>query len=63
MRPDRTVSVLMLGHEHHLTTVACLTKTPDEYLATRCERRRKLAYQAILAAGDDGWEAGGRVRV
>jgi DNA polymerase elongation subunit (family B) len=39
-----------------------LTKPPEEYLATR-EQRRELAYEAVLAAGRRTWNAGERVRV
>jgi hypothetical protein len=45
-----------------VTTVARLTKTPEEYLATRADRR-ELAYEALLASGRTTWAAGDRVRV
>jgi DNA polymerase elongation subunit (family B) len=39
-----------------------LTKSPEEYAATR-DARRELAYEAVLAAGRTRWHAGERVRV
>ncbi|HEX5656052.1 MAG TPA: 3'-5' exonuclease [Polyangiales bacterium] len=36
-----------------------LTKSPEEYLATRAERREH-AYEALLGAGVDDWSAGER---
>ncbi|MBL0214806.1 MAG: ribonuclease H-like domain-containing protein [Myxococcales bacterium] len=39
-----------------------LTKTPEEYLATR-EGRRELTYEAMLASGRTTWSAGERARV
>jgi DNA polymerase elongation subunit (family B) len=39
-----------------------LTKTPEEYFATR-EARRELAYEALIAAGRRMWAPGDRVRV
>jgi DNA polymerase elongation subunit (family B) len=39
-----------------------LTKSPEEYAATRDERR-ELAYEAVLAGGRTAWEVGERVRV
>ena len=39
-----------------------LTKSPDAYLAMR-ERRRELAYEAMLASGRTRWSVGDRVRV
>ena len=39
-----------------------LTKTPEEYAATR-DRRREPAYEALLAAGRPRWSPGDRVRV
>jgi DNA polymerase elongation subunit (family B) len=39
-----------------------LTKTPEQYLATR-EARRELTYEAVLAAGRTTWIAGEHVRV
>ena len=39
-----------------------LTKRPEEYLESR-ERRRELAYEAMLGAGRMTWRAGDRARV
>jgi DNA polymerase elongation subunit (family B) len=39
-----------------------LTRTPEEYLATRGERR-ELPYEAMLAGGKTQWTAGERARV
>jgi DNA polymerase elongation subunit (family B) len=39
-----------------------LTKSPDEYMASR-ESRRELAYEALLAARRTRWRVGERVRV
>jgi hypothetical protein len=39
-----------------------LTKTRDQYAATR-DTRRELAYEALLASGRKTWSAGERVRV
>jgi DNA polymerase elongation subunit (family B) len=39
-----------------------LTKTPDEYAATR-ESRKELSYEAMLASGRANWRVGERVRV
>jgi DNA polymerase elongation subunit (family B) len=39
-----------------------LTKTPEQYLATR-ESRRELTYEAMLASGRKTWNAGDKVRV
>jgi DNA polymerase I len=39
-----------------------LTKTPDEYLETR-EQRRELPYEALLASGRTEWASGERIRV
>ena len=39
-----------------------LTKSPEQYLGGR-ERRREIAYEALLAAGRKDWSAGDRVRV
>ena len=39
-----------------------LTKTPEQYLATRAQRR-ELAYEAMIDNGHDEWAAGDRVRV
>ncbi len=47
---------------HDVSSRVRLTKTPEEYAATRDERR-ELAYEALLAAGRTAWEVGERVRV
>jgi DNA polymerase elongation subunit (family B) len=39
-----------------------LTKTPDEYVAIRPDRR-ELTYEALLATGRTAWRAGERIRV
>ncbi len=39
-----------------------LTKTPDQYLSTR-EQRRELPYEAVLASGRASWKVGERLRV
>jgi DNA polymerase elongation subunit (family B) len=39
-----------------------LTKTPDEYLATR-ENRKELPYEAMIASGRATWSPGDRIRV
>jgi hypothetical protein len=39
-----------------------LTKTPEQYAATR-EQRRELAYEALLGSGRQSWSSGERVRV
>ena len=39
-----------------------LSKSPEEYLAVRSQRR-ELPYEAMLAAGRERWSAGERVRV
>jgi hypothetical protein len=39
-----------------------LTKTPDEYAAARGSRR-ELSYEALLAAGQESWRTGDRIRV
>jgi hypothetical protein len=39
-----------------------LTKTPEDYAASR-DRRREPAYEALLAAGRPRWAPGDRVRV
>src|SRR3954465_12640901 len=39
-----------------------LTKTPDEYLDTR-EQRRELPYEALLTNGRTEWSSGERIRV
>jgi DNA polymerase elongation subunit (family B) len=44
-----------------VATMARLSKTPEEYAATR-SRAREAAYEALLAAGRTAWRAGERVR-
>jgi len=39
-----------------------LTKSPEEYAATR-ESRRELPYEAMIASGRSEWSVGDRVRV
>ena len=39
-----------------------LTKTPEQYLATRATRR-ELSYEALLGNGRDDWAPGERIRV
>jgi DNA polymerase elongation subunit (family B) len=39
-----------------------LTKSPEEYLATR-ESRREMPYEAMLSSGRTHWHSGERVRV
>ena len=45
-----------------VTSRVRLTKTPQEYLSTRAERREH-AYEALLASGRTEWTPGERVRV
>jgi DNA polymerase elongation subunit (family B) len=45
-----------------VTTRVRLTKTPQDYLASR-ESRRELSYEALLARGRSGWVTGTHVRV
>jgi DNA polymerase I len=45
-----------------LTTRARLTKTPEQYLAARGQRR-ELTYEALLGSGRREWRVGDRVRV
>ena len=47
---------------HDVSSRVRLTKTPDEYAATRLDRR-ELPYEAMLASGHGTWEIGDRVRV
>ena len=47
---------------HDVSSRVRLTKTPEEYAATRAERR-ELAYEALLASGRTEWEPGERARV
>jgi DNA polymerase elongation subunit (family B) len=45
-----------------VTTRARLTKTPEQYLASRGQRR-ELTYEALLASGRRQWRVGDRVQV
>lgn len=47
---------------HDVSSRVRLTKTPQEYAATRDERR-ELPYEALLAGGRAEWEVGERIRV
>ncbi len=47
---------------HDVSSRVRLTKSPEEYLAVR-EERRELSYEAMLAAGRRRWRVGERVRV
>jgi len=47
---------------HDVSSRVRLTKTPEQYLASR-ERRRELSYEAMLASGRPSWSIGERVRV
>ncbi|HEY4303150.1 MAG TPA: DNA polymerase domain-containing protein [Gemmatimonadaceae bacterium] len=47
---------------HDLSSRVRLTKTPEEYAASRDERR-ELSYEALLAGGRTKWEVGERIRV
>jgi len=45
-----------------VTTKVRLTRTPEQYLATR-DKRRELPYEALLSHGRTEWSVGERVRV
>jgi DNA polymerase elongation subunit (family B) len=45
-----------------VTTRARLTKTPEQYLASRGQRR-ELTYEALLTSGRTQWRVGDKVRV
>jgi DNA polymerase, archaea type len=47
---------------HDVSSRVRLTKSPEEYLERR-EDRRELAYEAMLASGRSSWSVGDRVRV
>jgi DNA polymerase I len=47
---------------HDVSSRVRLTKSPEEYLATRA-RRRELPYEALLGAGLTTWSVGDRIRV
>ncbi len=47
---------------YQVSSLVRLTKTPDDYRATR-EGRKELAYEAMLASGRTAWRRGERVRI
>lgn len=47
---------------HDVSSRVRLTKTPEEYLASR-EERKELPYEAMLFSGTKKWRPGDRVRV
>ncbi len=47
---------------HEVASRVRLTKTPEQYRASR-DTRRELAYEAMLSAGRQEWRRGDRVRV
>jgi DNA polymerase elongation subunit (family B) len=47
---------------HDVSSRVRLTKTPDAYLESR-EKRRELAYEALLSSGRTRWSVGDRIRV
>ena len=47
---------------HDVSSQVRLTKSPEEYLATR-SKRRELSYEALLGSGQDRWGIGDRIRV
>ncbi len=47
---------------HAVSSRVRLTKTPEEYLASRATRR-ELSYEALLGCGRTAWRVGDRVRV
>ncbi len=47
---------------HDVSARVRLTKTPEQYLATRAARR-ELSYEALLGNGRDDWAPGERIRV
>lgn len=60
----QTVSALRLRELRTLDVTARvrLTKTPEQYLTTR-EQRRELPYEAVLTSGRTTWSVGERLRV
>ncbi|HYW31097.1 MAG TPA: DNA polymerase domain-containing protein, partial [Gemmatimonas sp.] len=48
--------------KHAVSSLVRLTKSPEEYAASR-ERRRELPYEALLSSGRTRWRVGERVRV
>jgi DNA polymerase elongation subunit (family B) len=47
---------------HDVSSRVRLTKSPDEYLASR-SKRRELPYEAMLSSGATRWRVGDRIRV
>jgi DNA polymerase elongation subunit (family B) len=47
---------------HDVSSRVRLTKSPEQYAATR-EKRRELAYEALLSQGQTSWSIGDRIRV
>jgi DNA polymerase, archaea type len=47
---------------HEVSSRVRLTKSPEQYLETRANRR-ELTYEALLAAGHKSWDVGDRIRV
>ena len=47
---------------HDVSSKVRLTKSPDAYLESR-EKRRELAYEALLSSGHTTWSVGTRIRV
>lgn len=47
---------------YELSSRVRLTKTPEEYLATR-SKRREIPYEALLGVGQATWRVGDRIRV
>jgi DNA polymerase, archaea type len=45
-----------------VSSLVRLTKTPEQYLASR-DSRRELPYEAMLASGRKSWKTGDRIRV
>jgi DNA polymerase, archaea type len=66
VRAEYVTTVLALRRRELRTLDVCsrvrLTKTPEQYLATR-EQRRELPYEAMLENGRDDWSAGERAHV
>ncbi|MHB1326923.1 MAG: DNA polymerase domain-containing protein, partial [Gemmatimonadales bacterium] len=47
---------------YQVSSLVRLTKTPDEYRATR-EGRKEVPYEAVLASGRTAWRRGERIRI
>lgn len=66
VRAEYVSTVFALRRRELSTFQVCsrvrLTKTPEQYLATR-EQRRELPYEAMLEGGRDDWSAGERAYV